>query len=243
METKSDLFYSNHLGCNMPINIYGHYGISVLLFPALTDSSLEHENNGLIALLEPLLKIGKCKLFCVSGYDDEIWYGNNPDLKEKSYTHFKFNNFIEDELVPYIYSQCGGPLPIITAGASRGAYHAANSFFRRPDLFLGTIALSGCYDLSARTGGYFDDNCYYNSPIHYLPNLNDNYWLSLLYSRRHIYIAAGTGMDENPADSERLCRILKNKGIEHHLEIKGSDFGHNYESWNELFRFYIEERL
>jgi esterase/lipase superfamily enzyme len=243
METKSDIIYSNHLNREMPINIYGHYGISVLMFPALGESSLEYENNGLISALEPLLKIGKCKIFCVSGIDSEIWFGQNPDFKEKSHTHFKFNNFIEDEVIPYIYSQCGGPLPIISAGASRGAYHAANMFFRRPDMFMGTIALSGFYDLSVYTGDYFDDNCYFNSPIHYLPNLNDNYWLSLLYSRRHIYLASGTGEGENHFHTQNLANILTAKDIRHHLEIRGDDFGHNYKSWNELFKFFIEERL
>ena len=34
----------------------------------------------------------------------------------------------------------------LTTGASFGAFHAANAFFRRPDQFGGTIAMSGSYE-------------------------------------------------------------------------------------------------
>lgn len=243
MEVKKDILVSSNLEREMSINVYGHYGISVLMFSAFTDSSSEYEENGLINTLEPMIKMGKCKLFCISGLDSEMWFSNDKDPKEKSHLHFKYNHFIEDEVVPYIYGQCGGPLPIITAGASKGAYHAANTFFRRPDIFMGTIAISGYYDLSILSGNYFDDNCYYNSPIHYLPNLSDTYWLSLLYSRRHIYISSGSGSGEHPHHSEQIAGILNGKGIRHHFELRGSDYAHDYASWGEFLKYFIEERL
>ena len=46
---------------------------------------------------------------------------------------------------------CGNPHARIgISGASFGAFHAANQFFRRPDLFDTLIAMSGFYDLAAR---------------------------------------------------------------------------------------------
>ena len=243
MDIKNEILHSNQLNRDMSVSVYGHYGLSVLYFPAETDSSNEPLESGLISKLEHLIKIGKCKIFCISGIDREIWFGGTAEPKEKSHLHFKYNQFIEDDVIPYIYNQCGGPLPIITAGAAKGAYHAANTYFRRPDIFLGTIALSGFYDLSAYTGEYFDDNCYFNSPTHYLPNLNDNYWLSFLHSRRHIYLASGSGDGENPDATKRLSEILDTKGIRHYLEIRGNESCHNYESWNEMFKFFMEKRL
>lgn len=243
MDIKKDIIYSTHLEREMKVDVYGHYGISVLFFPALNNSNDEFIDNGLISELEHLINIGKCKVFCISTVDREMWFGANSAPKEKSFMHFKFNQYVEEELVPYIYSQCGGPIPIITAGADKGAYHAANTFFRRPDIFLGTIALSGCYDLSQFTFNYFDDNCYFNSPVHYLPNLNDSYWLSYLFSRRHIYLASGTGHNEIPHFTQTLAEILNNKGFRYSLEIKGEDYNHDYQSWNSLFKFYIDKRL
>jgi esterase/lipase superfamily enzyme len=214
-----------------------------LIFPALTGKSTEFEEFGGLKAVEHLLKIGKCKIFSIDGIEDNIWQKESLELKERSRLHFNFNNFVEDELVPYIFSQCGGPVPILTAGASMGAYHAVNTFFRRPDLFFGTIGLSGFYDITKLSGNYFDDNCYYNSPVHYLPNLNDSYWLSYLYSRRHIYIASGSGEGENPHESYRLTEILNSKGIRHQLEIRDETYNHHYNSWIELFKYFMDTKL
>ena len=50
-----------------------------------------------------------------------------------------------------------------------------NLFLKRPDLINGVIAMSGVYDLTEYTKGYFDDQVYYNSPAHYLPNQENMY--------------------------------------------------------------------
>lgn len=57
-----------------------------------------------------------------------------------------------------------------------GASHAANNFFIRPELFSGFIALSGRYDIASFFKGYFDDNVYNNSPVHYLVNMDNNHY-------------------------------------------------------------------
>ena len=49
-------------------------------------------------------------------------------------------------------------------GCSLGATHAANLFFRRPDLFDRVLALSGIYDASYGFDGYMDEGVYLNSP-------------------------------------------------------------------------------
>jgi esterase/lipase superfamily enzyme len=38
----------------------------------------------------------------------------------------------------------------------------------------GCIAMSGVYELTEYTHGYFDDDVYFNSPMHYIPNLTDH---------------------------------------------------------------------
>lgn len=244
MEKKTEYVYSPGLGREMCIKAYGHYGISILFFPAFTDKCTEIEESGVIDALESQIKMGKCKIFCVDSVDSEIWFGESTNTAHtKSELHYKYDGFIEEECMNYVFAQCGGPIPVITAGASKGAYHAANMFFRRPDIFFGTMALSGDYDLSHHTKEYFDDNCYFNSPVHYIPNLNDSYWLTFLYSRRHIYLQSGSAFDENPQNTIRLRDILDNKGIRNQSVIHGVDCGHNYIFWNEQFRHLVEKRL
>ena len=66
-----------------------------------------------------------------------------------------------------------------------GATHAANLYFRRPDLFNGLLALSGIYDASYGFGSYMDDLVYMNSPVHYLPNLpSDHPYMELTASEK-----------------------------------------------------------
>jgi esterase/lipase superfamily enzyme len=236
-------FESKHLSKKMDIAVYGHFGFSLLLFPSLTDDYLEHENEGLIEAIKPLIKKGKCKVFSIGSVNSESWL--SPDLppSEKSKRHFEYNNYIVEEVVPFIYTTCGAPVPIITFGASHGAFHAANTYFRRPDIFFGVIAMSGNYNIQYLCKDYYDDNCYFNSPIHYLPNLNDEYWLSMLRSRHHVYLISGEGENENPDSTWHLKYILDLKGIPANADNWGPDFAHNYESWKQILSHYIGKKM
>jgi esterase/lipase superfamily enzyme len=71
-------------------------------------------------------------------------------------------------------------------------------FLKRPDLIGGTIAMSGCYDLTSYTDGYWDDDVYFNSPEHYMKNLTDDGILSQIRSSNHIHILTGSGNYETP---------------------------------------------
>lgn len=226
---------SKKLGRKMELAVYGHYGISILLFPATTDSCLENEENGMIQAIQPLLESGRFKVFSLGAMNFESWLTKDEKTnEEKSEMHKKYNQYIIEEVLPFIFGECGCEVPIITAGAAIGAYHAANTFFRRPDIFLGTIAMSGTFDITHYTNGFLDekDNCYFNSPIHFLPKLKDNYWLSFLKSRKHIYLLSGKGENEYPENSEKLAGILSDKQIKHTLDIWGEECGHNYSTWN-----------
>jgi esterase/lipase superfamily enzyme len=129
-------------------------------------------------------------------------------------------------------------VPIITTGASLGAFHAANSFFRRPDIFSGTIAMSGSYDLKSYTKGYYDDNVYFNSPVDYLPNWNDEYMLN--HARKgKIIIATGQGSYEDPQASINLSNILNSKGIRHWLDLWGYDMPHDWPTWRKMLPYFL----
>ncbi len=236
MERLIHTIYSKSLNREMDIAVYGHFGLALLLFPTFTDDFLENEKHGLVQSIDQYIKSGKIKVFTISGVNSESWLNDELPVEQKSEMHFKYNNFITEEMVPFIIKECGGVVPIITCGASMGAYHAANKYFRRPDMFLGTIALSGNYNLEAFSGGIHDENCYFNSPIHYLPNLTDNYWLSFLMSRHHVYIITGEREGENPDATRHLQHILDSKNIPNNTEYWGTEFGHNWDTWKEMLK-------
>lgn len=235
--------YSENLKRSVEIPVYGHYGYALLLFPALSDSPHVYEENGTIEKIEAFINKGKCRVFCCPTFNSESWLSDKISGEEKSKMHFDFNNFIVEELVPLIYDKCNGPVPIIVAGASIGAYHAANLYFRRPDLFYGLVALSGFFNIDFISNGYFDDNCYFNSPDHYLPNLTDSYWLSFLMSKHHVYLYTGTGEGEFPHNSESMCKLLHSKSIPHQCEMWGSEYAHNFDTWNEMLFTILNTKL
>lgn len=65
--------------------------------------------------------------------------------------------------------------------------------------------MSGLYDLSKYTKGYWDDDVYFNSPMHYLNDLNDEWHLSQIRKSSHIHILTGSGDYEDPNGSRYLC--------------------------------------
>jgi esterase/lipase superfamily enzyme len=243
MRKESHKVYSTNLKEEVEITLHGHFGFTILLFPTYTDSPNENETEGLIDSVSHFIKKGKCKVFTVNGGMIRSWFNENLSPLERSKELFNYNNFLIDELVPIIFGTTGGPSPIITAGANLGAFTAANTYFRRPDLFYGTIALSGTFNMQHYSKEYFDENCYYNSPIHYLPNLNESYWLSYLQSKHHVYLMSGSGDNEFPQNSVILSDVLNNKGIPHHLDIWGPEYGHNFDTWKLMLNHILETKL
>lgn len=243
MRREIHQWYSPRLNKNMEIAVYGHYGFALLLLPTAAADFLEYERFLMIDALQPHIESGKVKVFSINSINSEAWLNNQMHPRHKAIRHQQFNGYVENEVVPFIRSFTSPETLIITTGASLGALHSANLYFRRPDLFDGTIAMSGVYDLTDYTKGYFDDDVYFNSPCHYLPNLNDEFTLSRLRQARHIHILTGSGDYESPEASRRLSDILTSKGIPHELDIWGWDMKHDWPTWRAMLPYYVETRF
>ena len=168
MNREIHKWYSPSLNKDWEIAVYGYSGKALLMFPTAGADFLEYERFYLIDSIAPYIESGKFKAYSINSINNESWLNDNMEPKHKAIRHQQYNEYIVNEVVLFIYNNCNGEVPIITTGASLGALHAANTLFRRPDLFHGTIAMSGSYDLKAYTNGYYDDNVYFNSPVDYL---------------------------------------------------------------------------
>lgn len=227
----------------MEIAVYGHYGFGLLMFPTAAADFLEYERFQLLDAIRPMLEAGTCKAFSINSINRESWLNDHMHPRDKAIRHQQFNGYVAEEVVPFIHTHCQSRVPIITTGASLGAFHAANSLFRRPDLFAGTIAMSGAYDLKSYTRGYYDDDVYFNSPIDYLPHLHDEHVLGQLRAKQHIHIVTGQGNYENPDASRKLSGILHSKGIPHELDLWGYDIPHDWPSWRKMLPHYLATRF
>lgn len=243
MQSKILRINSEILETNLEVLSYGHYGTAILMFPGLSDSPYIYEENNTLHEVNEYIKRGRCRIFVAQTLNNDIWFSDKYSNREKAQKFSDYFSFVSEELVQLIYSQCNGPVPIITLGASIGGFIAANAYFKRPDNFLGTISLSGFFNIHHLCKDYYDDNCYFNSPEHYVPNLNDSFWLSYLISRHHVYLYGGSGENEHPDNSRVMSDILNAKGIKNNLEIWGDEYGHNYESWNKMIVSILNSKI
>ncbi|OLD66369.1 MAG: esterase, partial [Ignavibacteria bacterium 13_1_40CM_2_61_4] len=155
-----------------------------------------------------------------------------PHLKAQLLT--QFDRYITDEVLPLIRKDAGEDARPLTTGASLGAFLALNMYFKHPDLFRGVIAMSGGYDIKSYLKGYYDDNVYFNNPVDYLSNLNDDHILPMLRQADAIYLMSGQGAYEAPERSRQLSDILKAKGIPHTLDLWGADVDHDWPWWRKM---------
>ena len=236
-------WHSPSLNKHMEIAVYGQYGFALLMFPTAAADYLEYERFHLIDSIQEPINAGKIKAFSINSINSESWLNRKMYPRHKAMRHQQFNDYVINEVVPFIKQQTSDDTPIITTGASLGALHALNLFFKRPDIFAGTIAMSGNYDLGDYTDGYYDDDVYFNSPEHYMPNLNDDHFLPMLQQKKHIHILSGSGNYEKPDASKRFSDILHAKNIPHELDIWGPDMTHDWPTWRAMLPYYIESRF
>ncbi|MBI2516575.1 MAG: esterase family protein [Opitutae bacterium] len=239
MNREIHQWHSPRLNKNMEIAVYGHYGFALLMFPTAAADYLEYERFQVIDALAPFIDAGKVKVFSINSINSESWLNDAVEPRQKSVRHQQFNGYVCDEVAPFIHHHCQGRVPIITAGASFGALHAANTLFRRPDLIDGCIAMSGSYDLKDYTQGYWDEDVYFNSPLDYLPNLTDETQLGQLRAKRHIHFVSGQGAYEKPSSSVAIDHVLSLKQIPHTIDLWGHDVNHDWPWWRKMLPHYL----
>jgi esterase/lipase superfamily enzyme len=242
MERQLSSWYSPSLGNEMPIAMYGHHGFALLMVPTAAADYLEYERFQLMDHLAPLVDAGKMKVFSVNSINTESWLNKQMEGAHKAIRQNQFNEYIYNEVVPYIKNNTSWETPIIVTGASFGALHSMNLFLKRPDLINGAIAMSGVYDLTEYTDGYYDEQVYYNSPIHYIPNLNDHYVLEEI-RRGKLIMATGKGSYEDPEANRRFSAVLNTKSIPHELELWGHDVTHDWPTWRTMLPHFLETRF
>ena len=235
-------WFSPALQKEMPLAVYGHYGFALLMIPTAAADYLEYERFEMIDQLTPLIDAGKIKVFSINSINTESWMNKQMEGAHKAIRQNQFNDYIFNEVVPFIRNFTSNETPIITAGASFGALHAMNIFLKKPDVFKGVIAMSGVYDLMEYTNGYYDDQVYFNSPIHYIPNLTDHTILEQIRSGKMI-IASGSGSHEDPEANKRFSGVLHSKSIPHELEIWAEDIHHDWPTWRKMLPYFIDAKF
>jgi esterase/lipase superfamily enzyme len=243
MDKHITSWFSPALQKEMPIVSYGHHGFALLLIPTAAADYLEYERFQLIDALSPFINSGKLKVFSIDSMNKESWMNNEMWPPHKAIRHNQFNQYVFDEVIPFIRTNTSNETHIYTCGASFGALHSMNLFLKRPDIINGAISMSGVYDLTEYTKGYWDEQVYYNSPIHYIPNLNDHWYLEKIRASHHIHIYTGSGNYEDPEANKKFSQVLWNKGIWNDLDIWGADIIHDWSTWRKMLPYIIQSKF
>jgi esterase/lipase superfamily enzyme len=197
----------------------------------------------LIDTLAPFLESGKVKIFSINSINNESWLNNQMLGEHKAIRHNQFNDYVFNEVIPFIKNSTSQETPIILSGASFGALHSMNLFLKRPDLINGVIAMSGVYDLSEYTKGFYDEQVYYNSPMQYMANLTNHDILKEIRKSKHIHIVTGSGDYEDPSASGKIAELLYSKDINYELDIWGPEFKHDWPTWRAILPHYLATRF
>jgi esterase/lipase superfamily enzyme len=234
VERREVSLHSPAIGAAGQVVAYGHWGRPLLAFPSEQGSPGDWEDRGMVGAIESLLDAGRVKLYSVSSYDAQSWHASDLPLEERARRHGAYEDWIVSQVVPWIREDCGSAVEIALAGASFGAYHAANFALRRADLFPLAFCLSGVYDVSLVGGGERGDALYFNNPMDYVSNLHGDH-LDWLRSRVSLLLVCGQGQWEDTTgaleSTQRFGRLLHEKGIPVEVDLWGHDVPHDWPSW------------
>ena len=246
MEIRYDKFYSKYLNRDMEFKVYGSgSGMPVMFSPCQAGRYWDFESFKMIEYWAKWIEAGHCTVYSVDSIDNEAWAALGQDKRWRIENHEKWYNYIVEEMVPAIHDMQGNYDRILTFGCSMGAMHAANLFFRRPDLFGGCFAISGLYDNKEFFGDYCDDLVYQNCPNLYLENIPSDHFYIDMYNNSKPLIVCGQGAWEEPLlESTRwLDTVCCKKGIKARFEYWGLDVNHDWPWWYKMVDLYVPQLL
>jgi esterase/lipase superfamily enzyme len=245
MNIEYHKWYSPNLGQEMELKVYGWHGKPMLVFPSQGGRFYEFEDFKMIEAIDAFIESGKIKVFTIDSIDNQSWANWSAPPADRARRHEDYDRYVVHEVVPFIRQHCAGSEEgLIATGVSMGAYHAGNFFFRHPDVFDTVIVLSGLFQLRMFIGDFVDDLIYYNSPLHYLPNLTDPWFLDR-YRQSKIIVCVGQGAWEDAmlADAHTLKYILDEKGIPCWIDIWGNDVNHDWPWWRVMMPYFLGKIL
>ena len=224
----------------MTYRVYGTGGKPMVAFPCSQAHENLWEDFGMVDALAEYIERGEIQLFAMDSIDDDTFFRSDLNRNKAIRCYERYLNYIADEFLPNLVKESGQK--VLLTGCSMGAYHAANIYFRWPQLADSVIALSGVYspqwflDLDEHmTAAALE-----NSPIDYLS-------LPLEAARRDQYAAAklifctgqGDGEEQMLNDTQALAKVLADQGIEAWIDVWGQDATHDWPWWQQQMNKFL----
>lgn len=226
-------FYSHILQTRLKVEVTGHYGYPIIMFPTSHGSYTQNHDFNLNSSIDWFVNSGRVKLYNVETIDQWSFYDEKIHPAQRIQNYEKYIQFLVQEFVPYI-KKFHQTERIAVAGASFGGYHAANFAFRFPHLVSHLFALSGAFSIRNFMDGYEDDLVYFNCPREFVKH--DEAW-----KYRHMHIVLSTSDEDICQDKNaEMASILAAKGINFWYDEQ-KWIQHDWPLWRMVFPKFIGE--
>jgi esterase/lipase superfamily enzyme len=234
-------WYSPRLQREVSVVRWGTFGTPFLIFPTAGGDAEEIERFHIISALAPYLEAGRIKVFSCDSVAGQVLLAQEGTPEHRMWIMNQFQDFVGQELVPAIRTDCRTPdIEIVTAGSSIGAFHALAVLCRYPRVFSRALCMSGTYDLARFVGAPITDDFRAASPLHWLPNMPDSPHLHAI-RERFVLLASGEGNAEDIGESWRTAHVLGARGIPNRVDSWGPDWTHDWPTWRKMLPAYMDE--
>jgi esterase/lipase superfamily enzyme len=235
-------WWSQQLGRDMELLVFGHAGARVVVFPTRCGSFYDYENWGLVDTLRERIENGWLQLYCVDSIDRESFYCPWLHPADRLRRHAAYEDYIIQDVVPLSEQQNPGSF-LMSHGCSLGAFHAINIALRHPTLFGKAVGFSGRYALTHGVphfpdllDGYYDELAYFHSPLHFVSGAHEAQHLDAL---RRVEVTISVGETDPFLDGNRgFASALGAKGIPHQFHV-WQRRAHCPRSWSQMSQLYL----
>jgi len=231
-------WFSPRLNREMELLVYGDRGAPVIVFPTSGARFYEWKDFLMIDALADKIDAGYVQLFCVDSVSLESWYNDYSHPRERVMRHNQWEAYLKDELIPFIRAYNSNGF-LITVGTSFGAYLAVNFALKNPELVRKTIGMSGAYSIERMLEGYYDDDCYFNCPVAYVPNLSDHQLLTAIRGMEINLVTSDWDVGICRESTYQMSKALDTKSIGHKLDDWPDHTGHDWPYWRHMIRSYL----
>ncbi len=220
--------YSQELHRDMEALVFGHAGTPLMVFPTSMGRFFEYEDREMVGTLASKIERGELQIFCPDAVDGESWYNRSVHPRVRVLRHLQYERYLLHEFLPFLRSKNQTPRLAVT-GCSFGGYHAINFALKHPDVVTHCVSMSGAFDIHQFLDGYYDNDCYFNNPPDFVPNLTDD-WFLTRYRQMKIVLGSADWdicLDQNV----NFSAILNGKAIPHWLDVWNDNSKHDWPLW------------
>lgn len=181
MKTRIKTWRSPSLGREMKMLIAGEEGTPVVVFPSAFGGYREWKEQHALSIIKEQIDLGYNQFFCLDTFAEECFMNDAVDPVKRMIRFNHYQDYVVDEVLPFISKENSNPF-IIATGVALGAYAALLLALKHPAKFNKVVSLSGYFDIREHMDGVVDDHIYFNNPVEFIPNLNDEKLLGLINS-------------------------------------------------------------